>query len=315
MEIPTVRIVVAGDLGTGKSSLINFYVHSIFATEFDSTIEVTHKKQVNINDKLYNIEVVDTVDNEFQNEEQRKLLYQTCDVIILTYAIDDMESFKNLYLRYANLPINEEDGEKKLTYLNGRIKCLPPIIVVGNKTDLEMARQVDFHAANKASKELNIPTFMQCSAATNYNVDELFETAIEAGYKYSQLDHDMTHIYAEEEDSQMRSSDRRNNSSCSSLASRQTMSNNQNSSNNSSSSPEGTFPRNQKGGRKIQRIQSINEDDAVISNNIENSLEQNTQAQTLTTKVSNTKPKQTPKHVSKAETKPTKHSDYCCTIM
>lgn len=199
-DIPTIRIVIAGDLGTGKSSLVNMYIRAIF-TDFDPTIEDTHSKRVTINDIVYNIEIVDTVDNEFRNENDRTSLYLNCDVIILTYAIDDISSFTNLIMRYSNLPINEEDGNKKLTYIDGRVKILPPIILAGTKLDLESSRQVAYQQGKKLQTQLQLQEFIECSALTKLNVDELFDIAIKFGLQHQQSENDLTHIYAADDGS------------------------------------------------------------------------------------------------------------------
>lgn len=212
--IPTIRIVVSGDEGTGKSCLVNFYVRSFFSDEFDPTIEETYFKQITFNEQVYNLEVVDTVENEFRSEEEKNTLYATADAIILTYAVDDVGSFNNLILRYSNLPINEEDDSTKLIYRHGRIKRFPPIILAGTKYDLALSRQVAVQAAEKLVHDLNLQGFIECSSASNINVDELFSRAIELGLEHQKSDHDLTHIYAADEESQNRNSENKS-ASCS----------------------------------------------------------------------------------------------------
>ncbi|KAG0678784.1 hypothetical protein C6P42_000343 [Pichia californica] len=199
-KIPTIKIVIAGDLGTGKSSLVNVFTRNMF-TELDPTIEDTHCKRVIINDIPYNIEILDTVDNEFHNDHERALIYQQCDAIILTYAINDFDSFQNLIMRYSNLPINEEDGSRKLIYVGDRIRCLPPIILVGTKTDLESCRQVAYPQGKKLQSQLKLQDFIECSCLAKSSVEELFNSVIKLGLTYQLSDKDLTHIYADDENS------------------------------------------------------------------------------------------------------------------
>lgn len=207
MSFPTLRIVVAGDLGTGKSNLVNFYIRSLIVGDFDPTIEDKYYKQVTIDGKVYNIEIIDSVDNEFRNNSERCALYQECDAIILTFAIDDLITFNNLVIRYASLPINEEDGNKKLTYINGRIKLFPPIILVGTKCDLEMARQVSYSSGLKFSHDFQLQDYFECSSNSNINIDELFNRAIELGFNFNNSERDLTNIYAIiDDDSQLKKS-------------------------------------------------------------------------------------------------------------
>lgn len=223
MSNPVIKVVVAGDLGTGKSSLVNFFVRSINSAEFDPTIEETYTKHISIDGIYYNLEVVDTVDNEFRDNQKRHCLYVQSDAIILTYAIDDETTFTNLLLRYSNLPINEEDGSRKLTYVDGRIKSFPPIILVGTKRDLESSRQVAYQSGRKFADQLQLQEFMECSALANINVDELFILASKLGLEHQQSDKDLTHIYAADEES--RNSELRQTSSKGSTASRRSRDN------------------------------------------------------------------------------------------
>jgi GTPase KRas protein len=292
-SIPTVRIVVAGDLGTGKSCLINFYLRALFA-DFDPTLEDTYCKQVLIGDTIHNLEIVDTVDNEFRNDNERISLYQNCDVILLTYSIDDIESFNHIYVRYSNLPINEEVDNKKISYSNGRIKCFPPIILVGTKSDLESARQVATQSAQKLADRLKLQGSLECSCVNNVNVDETFELAVQLGLNHQQSDNDLTHIYAGDEESQIKSSDKKHCSANSSVVSKQSALTN----NNNESS---------KVSKTNDKFAAIQEDDSVIKvnnpppNNYSNSREVKKSSQSTFISASN-KPE-------------LKNSPSCCIIM
>lgn len=217
---PTIKIVVAGDVGTGKSNLVNFFVRSLYSTDFDPTIEETYTKSILIDDVYYNLEIIDTVDNEFRDNQKRNCMYIQSDVIILTYAIDDEVSFTNLLLRYSNLPINEEDGSRKLTYVDGRIKSFPPIILVGTKLDLESSRQVAYQSGKNFADQLKLHDFLECSSLANVNVDELFILAAKLGLEHQNSEKDLTHIYAADEESQVRSTELRLTSSTRSTGSR-----------------------------------------------------------------------------------------------
>lgn len=52
-NIPTIRIIIAGDLGTGKTSLTNVLLRSLFLKEFDANVEDTFRKQLMVDEKPY----------------------------------------------------------------------------------------------------------------------------------------------------------------------------------------------------------------------------------------------------------------------
>lgn len=197
--ISVIRIIIGGDLGTGKTCLANFLLRSLFLKEYDANIEDTLCKQVVIDGKPYNLEILDTVDNEFRNGEEKIQILLRNDVLIYTYAIDDVTSFDNLYHRYAALPIHEESDHKKLVYVNGKLLRVPPIILVGTKKDLENERQVAVHSAEKMKAELNFQECLECSSLNNINIEELLKLTIKYALEYQQSEKDLTHLYADDE--------------------------------------------------------------------------------------------------------------------
>ena len=82
------------------------------------------------------------------------------DGFILLFAINDEESFKALQMKYEKI-IKEKKG-----------KC--PMILVGNKQDLEYDRKVGYREA-KTQADLWGIEYIETSVKTNYNVDEAFE--------------------------------------------------------------------------------------------------------------------------------------------
>lgn len=59
-----------------------------------------------------------------------------------------------------------------------------PFVLVGNKCDLEDAREVTFEKGQSLANDLNCP-FLEASAKTRYNVDESFTTLVKEIQKQS----------------------------------------------------------------------------------------------------------------------------------
>ena len=82
---------------------------------------------------------------------------------LLVFAINDKESFKLIRGKYDRI-VKGKGGEKK-----------PPILLVGNKQDLEKERTVSQDEAKQLASSLGID-YMETSAKTNYNCKEAFES-------------------------------------------------------------------------------------------------------------------------------------------
>ena len=80
---------------------------------------------------------------------------------LLVFAINDKESFELLKGKYTRV-MKGKHG----------IKC--PIVLIGNKQDLENERVVQYDEAKKLADSWGIE-YMETSAKTNFNCKEAFE--------------------------------------------------------------------------------------------------------------------------------------------
>jgi len=62
-----------------------------------------------------------------------------------------------------------------------------PILMIGNKLDLEENRQVQSQQAIRMAKSMDIHGYVECSAMTGENVEEIFTIIIQKILDISQL--------------------------------------------------------------------------------------------------------------------------------
>ena len=156
----TFKIILIGDSGVGKSSLIIRTSKNYFAEEYKATIGFEFFTFVcKINDKIIKLQIWDTCGQEVY----RSLIvsfYRNSSLAIIVYSIDNMDSFHHIN-----------------NWLNDlRDKNNPNIIkfLIGNKNDLENERKVSFEEGENFYKEMNFDYFTECSAKTGINVNEIF---------------------------------------------------------------------------------------------------------------------------------------------
>ncbi len=153
------KIAVLGDGGVGKSSLTIQLISNHFVEEYDPTIEDSYRKQVSIDNETCIMEILDTAaDEPWQGNTDQK--YRFGQGFVLVYAINSRISFQQLSnFREQIFRIHEVTGV--------------PLVLVGNKCDLEDARQVTTNEAEQLASSWGIP-FFETSAKTRTNVDESF---------------------------------------------------------------------------------------------------------------------------------------------
>ena len=156
----TFKIIILGDSFVGKSCLSLKAVKGTFNKIYSSTVGFEFLNySVNIENYKINLQIWDTCGQE----AYRSLIssfYHSSALAILVYSIDNEKSFNNL----ENW-INEV-----------KTKGNPDIslILIGNKADLEDKRQVTKEMANEMCENNNIKIFLETSAKTGINVNNLF---------------------------------------------------------------------------------------------------------------------------------------------
>lgn len=117
------KVVILGDGGVGKSCLMNRFVSNHFDEHSFHTIGVEFlNKDIEINGEAYTLQIWDTAGQE-RFKTLRTPFYRGSDICLLTYAVDDRTSFKNLALWRTEF-LYYADVQEGSTF---------PFIVVGNK--------------------------------------------------------------------------------------------------------------------------------------------------------------------------------------
>ena len=144
----------------GKSSLTYRFINYDAPQEHDPTIEDRYKSKTTIEDQEYDIEILDTAGEEdYQNMMDMWINFG--EGFLLVFAINDSESFKLLPKKRERI-LKTKLGEK----------C--PIMLVGNKQDLDSERQVEFSEAKALADSWGVE-YIETSAKTNFNCKEAFE--------------------------------------------------------------------------------------------------------------------------------------------
>ena len=163
--------IVLGDEGVGKSSLIQRFVEDTFKPSIIETIGVEFlQKDLEVDGRKYTLQVWDTTGKE-RFKTLRTPFYRGKECCLLTYAINDTQSFQNLamwkkeFLQYADV----KDPENF------------PFVVLGNKSDLESERKVSKDEAIMwCFQNGNLPHY-EISAKDAVNVELAFSASIRHG--------------------------------------------------------------------------------------------------------------------------------------
>ncbi|KAF1816071.1 ras small monomeric GTPase [Eremomyces bilateralis CBS 781.70] len=158
--MPEYNIVVLGSGGVGKSCLTAQFVQNVWIESYDPTIEDSYRKTIDVDGRQVVLEILDTAGTE-QFTAMRELYMKTGQGFLLVFSITSLSSLAEL-----------SDLRDQII----RIKDDPrvPIVLVGNKSDLEDERAVSRTRAFQVSQNWGNAPYYETSARRRANVDEVF---------------------------------------------------------------------------------------------------------------------------------------------
>ncbi|XP_046373683.1 GTP-binding protein Rit1-like [Haliotis cracherodii] len=153
------KLVILGDGGVGKSALVIQFAYHRFQEYHDPTIEDAYEHQCRIDGEAAHLDILDTA-GQPEFTAMREQYMRKGEGFVICYSITDHRSFDEV-LAY-----------KKLI---DRVRCDQdiPIVLVGNKCDLEERRKVSTDDGAALARQLRCP-FYETSAVLRQCVDDVF---------------------------------------------------------------------------------------------------------------------------------------------
>ncbi|KAF2433525.1 ras-related protein RSR1 [Tothia fuscella] len=154
------NIVVLGSGGVGKSCLTAQFVQNIWIESYDPTIEDSYRKPLEVDGRQIVLEILDTAGTE-QFTAMRELYMKTGQGFLLVFSITSLSSLNELSeIRDQIIRIKDDPAV--------------PIVLVGNKCDLEEDRAISRGRAFAVSQSWGNVPYYETSARRRNNVDESF---------------------------------------------------------------------------------------------------------------------------------------------
>ncbi|KAA8585197.1 GTP-binding protein Rhes [Etheostoma spectabile] len=131
------RIVVLGAPKVGKTNILQRFLGKEFVEHYEPTTEDFHRKLFHIGGEAYQIDLLDAA-SERDFPAKRRLSILTGDTFLLVFSLDDRESFNEVCERLNEIKAAKAKLMNKLKH-PARV---PPVVICGNKVDLEAPRAV-----------------------------------------------------------------------------------------------------------------------------------------------------------------------------
>lgn len=153
------KVIMVGSGGVGKSALTLQFMYDEFVEDYEPTKADSYRKKVVLDGEDVQIDILDTAGQE-DYAAIRDNYFRSGEGFLLVFSITEHESFTaTSEFREQILRVKEEEAI--------------PLLLVGNKSDLEDRRQVSAEEATAKASEWGIQ-YVETSAKTRANVDKVF---------------------------------------------------------------------------------------------------------------------------------------------
>lgn len=153
------KLLLIGDSGVGKTSILFRFSDDAFTPTFISTIGIDFKiKTIELGGKKIKLQIWDTAGQE-RFHTITTSYYRGAMGIMLVYDITNPKSFDNIQKWLRNIDEHANEDVEKM--------------IVGNKCDMDDRRIIPKERGESIAREHGI-RFMETSASSNINVDKAF---------------------------------------------------------------------------------------------------------------------------------------------
>ncbi|KAL1920670.1 uncharacterized protein VTP21DRAFT_1047 [Calcarisporiella thermophila] len=159
------KVIILGDSGVGKTSLMNQYVNKKFSNQYKATIGADFlTKEIMVDDRLVTMQIWDTAGQE-RFQSLGVAFYRGADCCVLVYDVNNAKSFETL----------DSWRDEFLVQASPRDPDNFPFVVLGNKIDIEESKRMvsQKRAMSWCQAKGNLPYF-ETSAKESINVEAAF---------------------------------------------------------------------------------------------------------------------------------------------
>lgn len=168
------KIVIVGDGGCGKTSLLMVYAKGDFPEKYAPSVFEKYVSTISLGGKEIRLNLYDTAGQD-DYDRLRPLSYQEANLILVCFDVTNPNSFENVLIKW---------------FPEVKHFCRDvPVILIGCKTDLrkdkECARKlkamnqvpITYTQGEEIRQQMNAELYLECSAKYQENVEDIFREA------------------------------------------------------------------------------------------------------------------------------------------
>ncbi|UJR20659.1 hypothetical protein I4U23_023781 [Adineta vaga] len=175
----TIKCVSVGDGCVGKTSMLMSYTSNTFPQSYVPTVFDNYSVTIMINNEPYKLALFDTA-GQSGYELMREFSYTNTDVFLVCFSVMSPASFNNALKIWIH----------EIRHSSSSAARTAPFLLVGTKIDLRNSvtdvellakskqKPITREQGERAAKQYGAYAYIECSALTQENLKETFDTAI-----------------------------------------------------------------------------------------------------------------------------------------
>ncbi|CAK9783402.1 ras-related protein 2 [Cutaneotrichosporon oleaginosum] len=159
------RVAIMGSGGVGKSAIVLRFMNGEFLDMYDPTIEDSYRKQFDVDGQPCVLDILDTAGTD-QYLTFNDLFIRDSHGLVLVFSLTQRDTLEDLYrVRQDIERLKASEGQHV------------PMVIVGNKTDLELYHDVRGVEGMKLAADAGCE-YIETSARHNTNIDDVFAAVV-----------------------------------------------------------------------------------------------------------------------------------------
>ena len=182
-EENTIKVILIGRSGTGKTNIIKAATSNTFEKENESTLSSSFiAKNITIDKKTYHVELWDTAGQE-KYRSLTKMFIVFSKIVIFVYDITQRKSFEELDFWIDT--VKEILGEQ------------PVYALFGNKKDLFLNEEIEEEEGRKKAEEIGAIFRLTSAKDEPENINQYLEELVEVYTNKNYMDDNTTTLHRE----------------------------------------------------------------------------------------------------------------------
>ncbi|XP_032656627.1 rho-related GTP-binding protein RhoF isoform X2 [Chelonoidis abingdonii] len=168
------KIVIVGDGGCGKTSLLMVYAKGAFPETYAPSVFEKYTTSITVGNKEVILNLYDTAGQE-DYDRLRPLSYQNTNMVLICYDVMNPTSYDNVLIKWY----------PEVSHFCRGV----PLILIGCKTDLRKDKEhlrklmsseqepITYNQGEAACQQMKAQAYLECSAKCRENIEDIFKEA------------------------------------------------------------------------------------------------------------------------------------------